>query len=73
MTTKHQVIDCYRAYPDWTSNRIADWCGCRPEYVRATLARAKLKLARRHGEHGKAAEARLAEAFAPHQSGGLPA
>lgn len=48
MANKAQVLACWRAHPDWTSTMMADEIGCAPEYVRATLTRNGIRLARRH-------------------------
>lgn len=48
-TMRDKVVAVFRAHPDWTSQAIADAVGAESEYVRATLRRNGLKLARRHG------------------------
>lgn len=51
MTTKHDVIRVFKEHPEWTSIEIADELGCCDTYVRATLHRNNLKLAKRTRNH----------------------
>lgn len=44
MANKQEVLKAYSEHPGASSGWLAEHIGCRPEYVRATLQRAGIKI-----------------------------